>query len=72
MYQVPLINREDVEWGLENSYKYIHIGLVKFGINPIVGPGLNTSFLICVLDSRANEFSDALIGGFQSPLNNGP
>lgn len=66
-----MIHKEDVEWGLENGFKYIHIGLIQFEINPLVRPRLNTSCLTCVLDSRANGFNDALIGGFQSPLNNG-
>lgn len=57
---------------MENEYRYIHIGLIQFGINPLVRPGLNTSCLSCVIDTRLNDFNDALLGGFQSPLNNGP
>ena len=72
MYQVPLIKKEYIEWGLEHGYRYIHIGMIQFGINPLVRPGLNTSCLTCVLDTRLNNFQDALLGGFQSPLNNGP
>lgn len=45
--------------------------MIQFGINPLVRPGLNTSCLTYVLDTRLNEFNDALLGGFQSPLNNG-
>jgi len=71
IYQVPLLQKEDTEWGLEDGYKYIHLGLIQFGINPLVHPGLKVSFLACVIDSFHNQFSDALIGGFQAPLNNG-
>ena len=35
-------------------------------------PGRPPPCLACVLDTRMNQFHDALIGGFQSPLNNGP
>lgn len=55
-----------------HGYKYIHIGLIQFGINPLVRPGLNNACLTCVLDTKHNKFKDALIGCFQSPLNNGP
>jgi len=72
VYQVPLIKREDIEWGLEHGFKYIHIGMIQFGINPLVRLGLNTSCLTCVQDTRLNDFNDALLGGFQNPLNNGP
>lgn len=72
VYQIPLIKQEDIAWGLKNDYKYVHIGMVQFGINPLVRPGLNTSCLTCIIDTRMNDFQDALLGGFQSPLNNGP
>jgi len=71
VYQIPLIRKEDVEWGLSHDYKYIHIRLIQFGINPLVQPGLDNSCLTCVLDTRHNKFEDALIGGFQNPLNKG-
>jgi hypothetical protein len=58
--------------GTENGYEYIHIGLIQFGINPLVRPGLDTSVLTCIIDSRHNTFTDALISGFQAPLHNGP
>ena len=44
--------------------------MTHFGVNPLVHPGLNTSCLACILDTHQNKFEDALIGGFQSPLNN--
>jgi hypothetical protein len=72
VYQIPIIKQEDIDWGLEHGYKYVHLGLLQFGINPLIRPGLDTSALCCVLDSRHNQFNDALIGGFQAPLHNGP
>ena len=64
VYQIPLIKSEDVQWGIEHGYNYIHIGMIQFGINPLVRPGLNTSCLTCVLDTHLNQFQDALLGGF--------
>ena len=71
-YQIPLIQQSDIDWGLQHGYEYIHIGLIQFGINPLVRPGLNANVLLCVIDSRHNVFQDALISGFQAPLHNGP
>lgn len=71
-YQLPLIQEQDIEWGLSHGYEYIHIGLIQFGLNALVRPGLDISALLCILDSRHNEFHDALISGFQAPLHNGP
>lgn len=71
-YQIPLIQQADIDWGLEHGYEYIHIGLIQFGINPLVRPGLDTSALLCIIDSRHNSFQDAMISGFQAPLHNGP
>jgi len=25
VYQIPLIKKDDIKWGLENGYKYVHI-----------------------------------------------
>lgn len=50
----------------------MHLGLIQFGINPLVRPRLNTSVLSCVIDSRHNQFFDAFISGFQAPLHNDP
>ena len=33
---------------------------------------MSVSYLCCVLDTRHLDFVDALIGGFEGPLHNGP
>ena len=71
MHQMSLIKPKDVQWGLEQGYKYVHLGLIKYCINPLVRPSLNVSFLACVIDSHQNQFTDALLGGFEAPLHNG-
>jgi hypothetical protein len=35
-YQLPLIQQEDIEWGLKHGFEYIHIGLIQFGLNALV------------------------------------
>ena len=61
VYQIPLIQQADIDWGLEHGYKYVHLGLIQFGINPLVRPSLDTYVLNGIIDSRHNTFSDALI-----------
>jgi len=72
VYQIPLIQQSNRDWGLEHGFKYVHLGLIQFGINPLVRPGLNTYVLNCIKDYRHNHFSDVLISGFQAPLHNAP
>lgn len=72
VYQIPLIQQSDIDWGLEHGFKYVHLGLIQFGINPLIRPGLNTYVLSCAIDSHHNKFSDTLISSFQAPLHNGP
>lgn len=38
----------------------------------MVRPGLDTSVLTCIIDSRHNNFSDAIVSGFQASLHNDP
>ena len=28
VYQIPLIQQADIDWGLEHGYKYVHLGLI--------------------------------------------
>lgn len=51
MYQIPLIRPKFVQWELEQGYKYMHLGLIQFGVNPLVRTSLNLAFLVCVIDS---------------------
>jgi hypothetical protein len=72
VYQIPLIQQADIDWGLEHGYKYVHLGLIQFGINPLVRPGLDTSVLTCIIDSRHNTFLTLLFLDSKLHLHNGP
>ena len=54
------------------GYKYAHLGTVKLGLGSLVRRYMNVSSLCCVLDTHHLDFVDALIGGFEGPLHNGP
>jgi hypothetical protein len=70
-YEIPLITLENIEWGLGHKFLYVHTGLLQFGLNPLVRPGLNISPMYCIIDSLHCKFLDALVGGFSTPLHNG-
>ena len=69
---INLIDKDQIDWAKTKGYKYVHLGPVKLGLVPLVRPYMNVSSLCCVLDTRHLDFADALIGGFEGPLHNGP
>lgn len=54
------------------GFKYCHLGAIRFGLNPLVRPYLDIKSLCIVVDTRHNQFANVVIGGFASPLHNGP
>jgi len=72
MMKVPLLNIEDIEQAKKQKYKYMHLGAVKIGINPLHRSGQNTYVFSALLDQRWTKFTEALLGGVQAPLNAGP
>ena len=69
---INLIDKDQIDWAKTKGYKYAHLGAVKLGLGPLVRPYMNVSSLCCVLDTRHLDFANALIGGFEGPLHNGP
>lgn len=51
---------------------FIHFGMLQVGIRPLTRKDLNTSALVCALDTRHHSFKDALLGAVQAPLHDGP
>jgi len=54
------------------KYKYLHIGCVQVAVKPLVREGLNASILMCLRDTRHNNFHDSLIGTVETSLGHGP
>jgi len=54
------------------KYKYLHIGCVQVAVKPLVREGLNASILMCLRDTRHNDFHDSLIGTVETSLGHGP
>ena len=50
----------------------MHLGAIRLGLNPLVRPFLNVSSLCVTVDTRHMHFADAIIGGFATPLHDGP
>jgi len=53
------------------KYKYLHIGCVQVAVKPLVREGLNASILMCLRDTRHNNFHDSLIGIVETSLGHG-
>ncbi|KAL4199650.1 hypothetical protein AMTRI_Chr03g145930 [Amborella trichopoda] len=67
-----LLSKKVIEKHRENNYKYLHIGLIQIAVKPLTRPGLNTSVLVCLRDTRHNIFTDSLLGMVESSLCSGP
>jgi hypothetical protein len=72
LIHINLLDKSLIDWDKKEGYLYVHFGAIKFGLNPLVQPYLPVSSLCCVIDICHNQFFDALIGGFQAPLSDGP
>lgn len=72
MMPITLLQLKDVERARKKGYKFAHIGLVKIGSNALHRQGLHTFAFCALLDNRWKTFSEALIGGIQIPLSEGP
>jgi len=54
------------------NIKYLNLGCIRIGINPLTHQGLNTFVLATVCDLTHNKYNDSLIGGIVAPLSHGP
>jgi len=72
MMNLELIDRKDVDDAIKKGYSYMHIGCIKIGINPLHRAGQNVYCYSAVLDKRWFDFTQALLGGAEAPLNAGP
>jgi len=72
MMQIPLLTRQDIEKAKQKKYKYMHLGSVRIGINPLHRSGQDVYVFSALFDQRWTKFHKALLGGIQAPLNAGP
>ena len=69
---INLIDRQQIDWAIKSGYKYAHLGAIKLGLGPLVHPYLLVSSLCVAVDILHHNFADAIIGGFTTPLHDGP
>ena len=69
---INLLDKNQIDWAIKAGYKYAHLGAIKLGLGPLVKPYLSVSSLCVAVDTRHRNFSDAIIGGFTTPLHEGP
>jgi len=68
---VNILDKHILDSEKKQDYLYAHLGVVKFGLNPLIRIYLPISSLCCVIATRHNKFLDALIGDFQARLCDG-
>lgn len=71
MMHLPLLTKDEIDKA-SKKYKYMHLGAVRVGINPLHRTGQNTWVFTALFDKRWTKFDLALLGGIQAPLNTGP
>lgn len=67
----PILQLTYIEFGLKKGYQCVHIGVIQFNTNPLVGTSVNIYSTSCITDSRPLRLWDSLIVGFENPLHNG-
>ncbi|KAG8650609.1 hypothetical protein MANES_07G055364v8 [Manihot esculenta] len=56
----------------QQTYAFLHIGMIQVAVKPATRLGLNTAAMLCVRDKRHSKFSDSLLGVVESSLCDGP
>jgi len=69
---IPLLEPKHIQAALKSGYKYVHLGMVRVGINALHIKGQKTFVFSALLDNRWVSFTKALIGGVQTTLSEGP
>ena len=69
--QILLLKKSQIDWEKSKGFKYCHLGAIRFGLNALVWPFMNINSMCVVVDTHHNQLSDAIIGGFSSPLHDG-
>jgi len=69
---IQLLSQKSLQKHRARNYKYIHVGLVQVGIEPLTKEGLNTSILAVLRDVRFHNFQDSLLSSIESSLCSGP
>ncbi len=70
--QISFLEKSQVDWEKSQGYKYCHLDAICFGLHALVKPYMNANSLCVVIDTRYNQLYDVIIGGFTSPLHDGP
>ena len=72
MLTIPLLESKHIQAALHAGYKYIHMGMVRVGLNALHRKGQPTFVFSALLDNRWMSFTKALIGGIETSLSDGP
>ena len=57
---------------IQKGYKFVHLGLIQVGINPMFRKGLPITCIAFLLDTRFKSFDYQYLGGLEGKLCDGP
>ena len=72
MMTVPLLEPKHIQAAIKSGYKYVHLGMVRIGLNALHRKGQPTFVFSALFDNRWTSFTQALIGGIETTMSDGP
>ena len=72
MLTVPLLETRHIQAALKSGFKYLHLGMVRVGLNALHRKGQSAFVFSTLLDNRWSSFTQALIRVVETSLSDGP
>lgn len=72
MMTIPFLESKHIQAAIKSGYGFVHLGMVRIGINAVHRTGRKTFVFSALLDNRWTTFTQAVIGGIEAVLSDGP
>ena len=72
MMTISLLEYKHVKAALKAGYQYAHLGMVRIGMNALHRKGQKAYVFSALFDNRWTTFTQAMIGGIETSLSDGP
>ena len=72
MLTISLLEDKHIKSALKAGYQYVHLGMVRIGLNALHRKGQKAYVLSALFDNRWTTFTQAMIVGIETSLAEGP
>lgn len=72
MMTIPMFEIRHIQAARKAGYQYAHLGMVRVGLNALHRKGQKAYVFSALFDNRWSSFTQALIGGIETSLSDGP